>query len=117
MHSPGLGVVGPVHKTADPGMHDCSGAHGARFDGHEQVAAGQPVVSYGSAGRAQRHNLGMCGGIGIRQVAIKSQANDFSFVDHDSAHGDLSQFERALGSPQSLMHVEFVGAVISIISH
>jgi hypothetical protein len=98
-------------------MHDCSGAHGAWFDGHEQVAAGQTVVSYGSAGRAQGHNLGMCSGIGIRQVAIESQANDFSFTDYNSAHRDLSQFERALGSPQGLVHEEFVGGVVRVISH
>jgi hypothetical protein len=52
MYRSGLGVLGAVNQTPDTGVHYCSGAHGARLNGHKQIAASQAVISDGRAGLA-----------------------------------------------------------------
>jgi hypothetical protein len=52
MHSSGLGVLCAIYQAPDTGVHYCSGAHGARLNGHKQIAASQAVISDGRAGLA-----------------------------------------------------------------
>jgi hypothetical protein len=52
MYRSGLGVLGAVNQAPDTGVHYCSGAHGARLNGHKQIAASQAVISDGRAGLA-----------------------------------------------------------------
>ena len=46
-----LGVRRPVVKAPDPRERDLAGAHRARFEGHVEVAAGQPLIADRRAGR------------------------------------------------------------------
>lgn len=97
MHSPGLGVLGAIYKAPDTGVHYGSGAHCARLNGYEQIAASQAVICDGCAGLAQGNDLGMSCRVGIAEVPIEAAANDFSFTDDDSAHRNFARVQGALG--------------------
>jgi hypothetical protein len=117
MHSPRLGVLGTIYQTPDARVHDGSGAHCARLNGHEQIAARQAMVPDGRPGLAQSHYFGMSRWIGIGEVAIESAANDFSFMDDDSANRNFARVHGALGRSQGLLHEKLVVFRTSTVLH
>jgi len=85
-------------------MHQCSGAHRARFNCNKQVALFQTMVTNGCSGFAQRDHLRVGRGVVIGDVAVPSSAYDLAVADRDCAHWDFSRFERALRTAQGFFH-------------
>jgi hypothetical protein len=95
-------------------MHHGTGAHGARFNCNKQLTVSQTVITNGCTGFAESDDFGMGGGIGVRDVAVPSAANDLAIADYDSPHRDFVYFESALGATEGFFHPEFVGAKIVV---
>lgn len=104
-------VICAVDQALEPGMNQCTGAHGAWFNCNKQFAAFQAMVTEGITGLAQCDDLGMGSGIEIGEVAVATAPDDSAFVDDDRADGDFSGFKSTLGSAKSLFHEEFVGVL------
>lgn len=117
MHGSGFEIVRPIDKRTDSGVDHGSGAHGARFYGHEEVAVFQAVIADCGSGFAQGDDFSMRGGIRVGEIAIKSAAYDLAFIHHNGPDRNLSDFKRSLGSPQGLLHPKFIGFRASAISH
>jgi hypothetical protein len=66
------------------------------------------MVDDGGTGFAQRYDLGMRGGIRIRDITIPSTPHDPPVTYNDGTHRHLSFFQRPLGAAQSLFHPQFV---------
>jgi hypothetical protein len=103
-----LGIVRAVNQALDAGMDQSSGAHCARFNCSKELAVGQSVVAHGGASVTQRHNLSMCCGIAIADVAIPSPACDAPVAHHDCTNRHLARFQRALGATQRFFHKKFI---------
>jgi hypothetical protein len=67
------------------------------------------MVTNGSTGLAQGDDLGVCGRIGLGDIAVPSAAYDLAVADDDGADRDLSYLQSALGAAQGFFHPEFVG--------
>src|ERR1035438_1688254 len=79
-----------INQALDPGMHHRTCAHRARFNCNKQVAAGQTMVTDGCTGLAQGDDLGVGGGVEIRDVAIPPAAHDAPLADRKSTRLDSS---------------------------
>jgi hypothetical protein len=101
-------IVCPVDKALDPGMHQRSGAHCARFNCNKELTVGQTMVAEGRAGFAQRYDLGMGGGVAIADVAIPPTSYDLFSAHYNCTHGHLTCFQRALGAAQRFFHEKFI---------
>jgi hypothetical protein len=66
------------------------------------------VVANECTGFAECDDLGVCGRVGRRDVAVPSPSHDLSVADHNGAHGDLSSLQSALGAAQGFFHPELV---------
>ncbi len=111
-HCPGFWVVGAIDQALDASVNQGAGAHGARFNCNKQVAGCQAVITEGCTGFAQSDDLGVGGGVGVRDVAVPAAAYDFSVADHDRTDGNLAHFQSPMGTTQSFFHPDFVGAVV-----
>jgi hypothetical protein len=108
VHSARFGIVGAVYQALDPGVHQGSGAHRARFNCSKQIAAGQAMVTESCTGFAQGNDLGMGCGVVVGEVAIPAAADYALSAYDDCAYWNFAGFEGALGGAQSLLHPEFV---------
>ena len=109
MHRASFWIVCAVNQALNSSVHQRARTHGARFNCSKQLAAAKAVISNGLGGFTQRHDLGMGGGIRVREVRIPSAANYFIFADDDGPDGNFSGFKRALGGAQGFFHPEFIG--------
>jgi len=109
MYRARLWIIRAVDQTFDAGVHYGTGAHGARFNCNKQLTVSQTVVTNGCTGFAEGDDLRVGGRIGVRDVAVPSAADDFSFADHNGAHWNFIHFESALGAAEGFFHPEFVG--------
>jgi hypothetical protein len=57
-------------------MHDRPRAHDAGLEGDVQRAAGQAIVAQGLGGGAQRHHLGVGGGVVTQDGLVEAAAGD-----------------------------------------
>jgi len=79
----GLGILGAVIDAPQPGMGDATGAHGARFQRHIEIAAVEPAGAASSERRPDRQHFGMRGGIVERPHAVAlGGENGVSIDDH-----------------------------------
>jgi len=117
MHRSGFGVFGTVHQGSDAGVDHGSRAHGARFDGHKQVAVSQTVIAEGGSGLAQSDDFSVSRWIRVGQVAIESAADDFTFMNDDGPYRDFAHIERSLRSSQGLLHPQFVAFKTAAVWH
>ena len=109
MHGARLRIIRAINETPDTGMHQRSCAHGARFNCSKELALSKTVVTYGSTGLAQRHDLSVGCGIGICDVAVPSSTYDVSVADDDGSHWYFSDLQGALGTAQRFFHPKFIG--------
>lgn len=109
MHRPCFQVVRAVNQPLDTCMHQCSGAHRARFNCSKQFAASKTVVTNGSTGFAQGHDLGMGRGVGVGDIAIPTSSDDASIAHDHGADRNLADFKGALGTTEGFFHPEFIG--------
>ena len=107
-HRPGFGIISSVKQAANTGMHHGTCAHGARFDGGEQIAFIQTVGAEDTTGLPEGNNFGVGRRVAIRDVAIKSGSDDLSFMNNDCSDRNLAEFERSLRGAQGFLHPEFV---------
>ncbi len=89
-------------------MHQRTRAHCARFNCSKQFAVPKAVVAYSGAGFAQGNDFGVGRGIGVGEIAVPAAANYPSIADRYRTDGNLTCFQGAVGSAQSLFHPEFV---------
>ena len=102
-------IICAIYQALDPRMQQSAGAHRARFNCSKQLAVVQAMVTNGSTGLAQGHDLGMSGWIEIDDVAVPAAPHDAAFTNHDRADGDLSALKRPLRAAQGFLHPEFIG--------
>jgi hypothetical protein len=103
-------VAGAENKAIDTGGDEGSGAHDAGFEGAVKGGSGEAVVGGAESGFAQREDLGVGGGIDLRDGRIAAAAHDLP-VDHDeSADRDLARDGARAGKREGLAHEEFVGS-------
>ena len=112
-----LRVVGAIDQRTDPGVDDGSRAHGARFDGYEEITLSQAVIAKGTPRLAQSDDLSMRTGVGIYQVAVESATDDFTFMNDDGANRNFAHIECSLSSPHRLPHPQFVVFRASAVWH
>ena len=86
----GLGLAGAEDQARDPRVDHRAHAHLARFDGHVHCGAAQPVIASPSSRVAQRHDLGVRGGVVGRDRLIESLADDRLVDDDDGADGNFA---------------------------
>lgn len=103
-----FGIVGAVHQAADAGMNQRARAHGARLNCSKQLAVAQTVVTDVDTGVTQGDDLGMGGGIVVREIAIPSATDDLVFTDYNRAYRHFSHLQCSLGAAEGLFHPEFV---------
>jgi hypothetical protein len=108
LHGTRLGIVGAVDQALDPGVHQRTGAHRARFNCSKQVAVLQAMVTDGYTGFAEGYDFGMGCGIVVDDVAVPAAADDAAFADYDRSYWDFARFERALRAAQGFFHPQFV---------
>jgi hypothetical protein len=104
MYRARLGIVRAIYQPPDAGVHHRAGAHGARFNCNKQIAVFQTVVTKGSTGFAQRHDLGVGRGVRVADVAIPSAPDDPSIAYNDRSDGNLARIQRALGAAEGFFH-------------
>ena len=109
LHGARLRIVRALNQALNPGVHQRSGAHWARFNCGEQVAVGQAMVTHGCGSFAQRHNLGVGRGVAVSEVAVPSAADDAPLAHDNGSDWHFARFLRALRRSQSLLHPQFVG--------
>ena len=63
LHPAALGIIRAEHQPADAEQADGVGAHGAGFEGDEEVAAGQARAAETGGGGPQREDFGVGGGV------------------------------------------------------
>lgn len=102
-------------RTIDQARHarvdDRTGTHQARFQGHEEGAAFQPIITQTRTGIAKGENLGMGTGIVTAEGGIESGTDDFaSRGDYDRSHWHLTGIKAFPSLIQGSMHVEFITA-------
>jgi len=105
---PGLGVTRAIDDAGDPRMEDGSGAHGTRFEGHEQLATRQAIVAETARGITQRGNFGMGGRIALADRAVEAPSDNFSGPHHDGADRHFAKTFRGTGQGYGLAHEIFV---------
>jgi hypothetical protein len=108
LHRARFGIVRAVDQAPDPGVHQRSSAHRARFNCSKQVAVGQPMIPYGCARLAQGNDLGMGRRIALGDVAIPAAADDASLAHDYGSDGDFAGFECALRGAESFFHPQFI---------
>ena len=108
VHRSGFRIVGAVDQALDARVHQCSGAHRARFNCSKQLALLQTMVTDGCTGLAQSDDFGMGRGIVVADVAIPSPADDSAAAGDYGSYRDFSGFQGALSAAQGFLHVEFV---------
>ena len=84
-----LGVPRAEHNAIDACMQDRANTHGAGFQRYVQRTTRQAVIAQAGSGIAQRHDLGMGGGIVPADRLIEA-ATDNITVPHD--HGTYRHF-------------------------
>jgi hypothetical protein len=92
LHGARFGIVGAVDQALDPGMHQGSGAHRARFNCSKQVALGQTMIPYGCSRFAEGYNFGVSGGIVVGDVAVPPAADDFVAAHYYCSDWNFSGF-------------------------
>ncbi len=65
MHRAGFGIVGAIDQPFDPGVHQRTRAHCARFNCSKQFAVPKAVVAQSGTGFAQGNDFGVGSGIGV----------------------------------------------------
>jgi hypothetical protein len=100
----GLGVGRTKDHALEPGVQHRAAAHGAGFQRHVQGAAVEPVVAQVLGGRAQGRDLGVCGGVVLRDRCISTGADHDAVLHHDRAHRHLAGRGRGAGLLQGKAH-------------
>ena len=106
----GLGIGGAVHHPRHARVERGAAAHRARLDGGVERGAGQPIISPGLRGRAQREDLGMRGGVTESDGRVVSTADDLLPDDDDRADRNLAGGEAAPRFVERGAHPRFVSA-------
>jgi 23S rRNA pseudouridine2605 synthase len=106
-HRAALGIAGPEDQTADSGVTDRAGAHGAGLEGNQQRKACQAIVADTPGRSAQGQDLGVRGRIvqGNRRVAGASDDRTRRRVDDDRPDRRLSARRGGLRLSQGDAHV------------
>lgn len=89
----GFRVVGGVDESADAGVDEQAGAHGAGFEGDDAGAVVEAPVADVSAGVEDGGELGVCGGVGEPLALVEGLGEGLAgggAVD-DGADGDLAE--------------------------
>jgi len=115
MHRTGFGIIRSINQTPDTRMHHCARAHSARLNCNKQVTPAQAMVAKGCCGFPQSHEFGMCGGIGVANVAIEAAANDLTLANDYGADGNFIDLERTLSGSNSLLHPELVACSMAAV--
>jgi hypothetical protein len=109
VHRACFGVIRTVNQTFKAGMHQCPGAHCARFNCSKELAVAQAMVTDVSSSLAQGDDLGVSAGIALSKVTVPASAHDLIITDNDRTYRHFSCFEGTLGSEDGLVHPYFVG--------
>jgi hypothetical protein len=109
IHCARFGIVRAIDEALDPGVHQRSGAHWARFNCSKQVALGEAVVTDGCTGLTQRDDFGVGGGIVVADIAVPAASDNSSVAYDHRSYRDFAGFEGALRGAQGFFHPEFVG--------
>jgi len=108
-----LRVVSAVHKPPYARMHQCPGAHRARFNCSKELTVSQTVVTKDRTCLAQGNHLCVGGRIVAGEILVPAPGNNGTIAHDDRAHRDFFRLKRSLGCAQRLFHEEFVGVVVS----
>ena len=88
-------------------MHDRPRTHDAGLEGDVQRAAGQAIVAQGLGSSAQRHHLGVGGGVVTQDGLVEAAAGDAAVGRHNQCpHGHLAGAAGFLGKssdPEALV--------------
>jgi hypothetical protein len=107
-HCPTLGVLRRENETRHARETDRARAHRARFKGHEQIGANQPLVFENGRGGAQHQNLGMrCRIAPLNDPIPVSSQNPPTNSEH-RADRHLAAFCGRSGLGQRGLHAFFV---------
>lgn len=103
-----LGIVRTVNQPLQACEHKRPGAHCTRLNGDEHLAIEQAMITDRERGFAQRHNFGVCRGVGSGKVLIEAVADDVPLADDDRAHRNFVNFQSALTGAQCFLHPQFI---------
>ena len=83
-HRAAFGIVGREHQPGDARQAHRAGAHGTRFQRHEQRRAAQPFIGQFCRPRAQHQHFGMGGGVAAlhNTVAVLGQQGAIGRQQH-----------------------------------
>ena len=111
-HRSALGIVGAPDDPADPRVADRAGAHRARFERYIECKPRQTVVLCRLSRRTQRDDFGVGRGIMGSDRPVCALGDHFAgrFVDHDTAHGNLSKVRRRLRKAHRHAHEPLIMA-------
>jgi hypothetical protein len=112
-HSTRLRIIGTVNQTLDTSVHHRTGAHGARFNCNKQIAVSQAIVINRYTGFAESYDLRVGSRVAVRDVAVSSTTDNFSFTHNDRANRDFSQLESTLSAAEGLFHPKFIKTNVS----
>ncbi len=79
----GLGVGGPKHNAPYSRIHQRTGAHEARLEGHIERAIGEPPVPDNGRGITKSEDFGVSGRI-TRQFALVMAPSDYLAIADDN---------------------------------
>ena len=114
MHGARLGVVRTINEAPNPRVDERSGAHRARLNCSKQLAVAQAMIADRGSCLAERDDFGVGRGIGVREIAIVSAANDLAAVNDYCTDGDFSGLKRSLRGTKGFLHPEFVRVLVCL---
>lgn len=102
--SPGLRVGCPVDESAEPGIDQGTGTHGARFERDCQCAIGQPPFAEPLGSRPDGDDLGMSRGIAIALTKIKAFGDNLIPAIDDGTDRDLVALGSLVREHDGMLH-------------
>lgn len=103
-----FGIGCSINHARNAGMNDGSGAHGARFDGHVQLAIAESVVTHMLRSIAQRDDFGMRRGIVARNRLVEAPPDHLPCADHHRADWNFTCGGRFPRKLKGFAHEGFV---------
>src|SRR5438270_3833214 len=90
MDSATLGFRGAVNQASDSRLNYGAGAHYARLESDVEGRFGKAIILQGACSGAERHDLGVSGGVVVANSAITGAGKNLPAVDKDRTDGHFA---------------------------
>jgi L-2,4-diaminobutyrate decarboxylase len=109
-----LGVAGPEHHPAHPGLDGGSSAHAARLQCHHQRAAVEAPIAQQPCRLGHGAELSMAQGVlmGVTAVAAPAHATPLA-IEHHSGDWNLAALAHGGGPPQQAGHPDLQAGIVA----